>query len=194
MESFKYPPLPQGSDITRMVLLLPHEKENAEIECKLFNYTLSQNGGRKHLYEALSYVWESDVKPKSIKLDGCMFPVTSNLHAALLNLRDGQLTRVLWIDAISINQHNDKEKSSQIPLMQTIYAQAAHVIVWLGEATEDGDKALEKIRSLGAGPDMTSQKADYACLRLLERMWFRRIWVRKARSFRLLINITNESE
>lgn len=194
MKSFKYPPLPQGSGNTRMVLLLPHERKEAELECKLFNYTLSQNSGRNHLYEALSYVWGSDAKPKSIKLDGYTFPVTSNLHAALVNLRDHQLGRVLWIDAISIDQHNNNEKSSQIPFMRTIYAQAAHVIVWLGEALEDGDKALEKIRFLGAGPDMTSQKADYACLRLLERKWFRRVWVRNAHSFQNLIKVTNEPE
>src|SRR5699024_9944047 len=103
---------------------------------KLFNYALSQKGGRGHLYGALSYVWGIDVKPQSIMLDGCTFPVTSNLHAALINLRDHQIDRVLWVDAISINQDDQDEKSKQIPLMRTIYAQAAHVIVWLGEAME----------------------------------------------------------
>ena len=123
-----------------------------------------------------------------------MFSVTDNLHAALLSLREPQLGRVLWIDAISINQQNDNEKSSQIPLIRAIYAQAAHVIVWLGEAMQDGDKALERIRSLGAESDMAPHEADDACLRLLERKWLRRIWVKHHFIiFDFLINIT-ESE
>ncbi|EYE90085.1 HET domain-containing protein, partial [Aspergillus ruber CBS 135680] len=137
-----------------MIRLLPHKNKDVPIECKLFNYALSQKDGRGHLYEALSYVWETDIKSHSIILDGCTFPVTSNLHAALINLRDDQIDRVLWVDAISINQLDQDEKSKQIPLMRTIYAQAMHVIVWLGEAMEDGDKALEGIRCLGAEQDI----------------------------------------
>ena len=43
-------------------------------------------GDEKHLYEALSYVWGSDIKSQSITLDGCDFPVTENLHTVLLYL------------------------------------------------------------------------------------------------------------
>ncbi|OGM40074.1 hypothetical protein ABOM_011276 [Aspergillus bombycis] len=182
--SFTYPPLPQEPYTTRMIRLLPHKDKRAPIQCELFNYDLSETGGGAHLYQALSYVWGSEVKPESIILNGYTFHVTTNLHSALVNLRNRQLERLLWVDAICINQDEEdqgNEKSKQIPLMRTIYAQAERVIVWLGEATENGDQALERIRCLGEGQDKSSipnhLESYDACLRLLQRDWFSRIWV-----------------
>ncbi|PIG87823.1 hypothetical protein AARAC_011885, partial [Aspergillus arachidicola] len=181
---FTYPTLPQEPYTTRMIRLLPHEDKSAPIQCELFNYDLSETGGGKHLYQAISYVWGSELKPESIILNGCTFHVTTNLHTALLYLRNRQLERTLWVDAICINQDEEDqgvEKSKQIPLMRTIYAQAERVIVWLGDATENGDKALKAIRCLAEKQDTTStlntSKNYDACLRLLQRDWFSRIWV-----------------
>lgn len=69
------------SNSTRMIRLLPDENKDAPIKCKLFNYALSRKGSGKHLYEALSYIWGSDVKSESIIVNGCAFSVTKNLHA-----------------------------------------------------------------------------------------------------------------
>ncbi|KAE8379051.1 HET-domain-containing protein [Aspergillus bertholletiae] len=181
---FTYPTLPQEPYITRMIRLLPHKDKGAPIQCELFNYNLSETGGGSHLYEALSYVWGSEVKPASIILDGCTFHVTMNLHSALIHLRNNQLARTLWVDAICINQDEEDqgyEKSKQIPLMRTIYAQADRVIVWLGDAVEDGDKALEGIGRLGERRDTDSfldtPVSSDAYRQLLRRDWFSRIWV-----------------
>ncbi|GMF80978.1 unnamed protein product [Aspergillus oryzae] len=173
-----------------MVRLLPDKETNAEIECELFTYDLTETEGGKHLYEALSYVWSGDEegsaeKHKEIILHDHTIPITANLHAALVNLRDHQLERVLWVDAICINQDDMDEKNQQIPLMRTIYAQADRVIIWLGEAFEDGDKALEIIRTLAekkfmSGNDSATkllESSSELCLKLLRRKWFRRIWV-----------------
>lgn len=123
LPSFTYPTLPPESITTRMIRLLPHEDKNGRIECELFNYSLSEMGDGKHLYEALSYVWGSSIKSRSITLNGCNFSVTENLHTALLYLRNRQLERTLWVDAISIDQDKQDEKARQIPLMRTILLQ-----------------------------------------------------------------------
>lgn len=184
---FTYPTLLQEPYTTRMIRLLPHKDKSAPIQCEMFSYDLSETDGGTHLYQALSYVWGSEVKPESIILNGCIFHVTANLHAALSHLRNRQLERIMWVDAICINQDEEDqrhEKSKQIPLMRTIYAQAERVIVWLGDATEDGDKALEEIRCLGEAAaiwykdDPDPIENSDACLRLLQRDWFSRIWVR----------------
>ncbi|KJK60776.1 Heterokaryon incompatibility protein HET [Aspergillus parasiticus SU-1] len=190
MSSGLYKSLPLESNATRMVRLLPDKEKNAEIECELFTYDLTEVEGGKHLYEALSYVWSGDQvgsaeQRKEMKLHGHTVAITANLHAALVNLRDYQLERVLWVDAICINQEDMDEKSKQIPLMRTIYAQADRVIVWLGEAFEHGDEALETLRDLaeskamrGKGWDTELSELDReACVKLLQRKWFRRIWV-----------------
>ncbi|PYH69924.1 HET domain-containing protein [Aspergillus vadensis CBS 113365] len=171
-------PLESPHSTTRMIRLLPNKDKDAEIECELFNYDLTSGGGAdSHLYEALSYVWGSNTRSRTIVLNSCVFPVTENLYFALSRLRNRQLGRVLWVDAICINQDDLNEKTEQIPLMRTIYAQAQHVTVWLGEAYEDGDKALEALRCLAEGQDVDIRGCGALCVKLFERAWFRRIWV-----------------
>ncbi|RDK38510.1 HET-domain-containing protein [Aspergillus phoenicis ATCC 13157] len=179
---FTYSSLPLEPNTTRMIRLLPNRDKSAPIQCELFNYNISRLG-EEHLYEALSYVWGSPDRSRSIILDGCRFLITESLHTALLRLRDRQLERILWVDAISIKQDNDNdndnEKSKQIPLMPMIYAQARRVLVWLGEAQEYGDKALEILGNLGRKQiSMPIEEKDREkCEKLLQRDWFRRIWV-----------------
>lgn len=62
--------------------------------------------------------------------------------------------------------------------MAKIYAKASGVIVWLGEATPDSGQALEDIR-IAAEQRTKLSINESAILRLLERQWFQRIWVRK---------------
>ena len=91
---------------------------------------------------------------------------------------------MLWIDAICINQGDEDEKAQQIQFMPMIYGQASQVIVWLGETADQSDKALETIRlaaddepSEDKPTDIQQEMNHTAIVRLLERPWFRRIWV-----------------
>ncbi|PIG79914.1 hypothetical protein AARAC_010366, partial [Aspergillus arachidicola] len=65
--------------------------------------------------------------------------------------------------------------------MRAIYAHADRVIVWLGEAIEDGDKALKTIHRLAEDQTylqaQSAKTSNNACLKLLQREWFQRIWV-----------------
>jgi hypothetical protein len=83
------------------------------------------------------------------------------------------------VDAICIDQANEKEKGDQIPLMVEIYAKASRVVVWLGDAKDDSDRALEVVRLAGENSARLSnaELARQAIPRLLQRPWFRRIWV-----------------
>jgi hypothetical protein len=106
--------------------------------------------------------------------------VTKNLHAALFRLRDRSLERILWIDALCIDQKNVEEKGQQVQLMAKIYSKAARVLVWLGETEDNSDIALERIRiaAENESPDSLNDKTiQQAILALLQRPWFRRIWV-----------------
>jgi hypothetical protein len=47
---------------------------------------------------------------------------------------------LLWIDALCINQEDEKEKANQVKMMGKIYARASNVNIWLGkEDTEPSD-------------------------------------------------------
>ncbi|KAJ5714667.1 heterokaryon incompatibility protein-domain-containing protein [Penicillium malachiteum] len=168
MSTFTHPSLP-GPNLTRMIHLLPSKNTDAP----------SDGAGGLHIYEALSYCWESNVRSELIKINGCAFLVTKNLHSALLYLRNHQLQRTLWVDAICINQDDLDEKNAQIPLTRNIYAQAGQVIVWLGEGRDGRDKALEGIQCIAGQNETTQSMREFrdTSWKLLQRDWFRRIWV-----------------
>jgi hypothetical protein len=177
MAQFCYSPLSSDFDSIRLLRLMPHRDKAADIQCELFDYSLHEPHGT-HLYEALSYVWGDLNENLPIFVNGNRFNVTTNLHAALLQLRNHSIERILWIDAICINQADDKEKENQIQFMAEIYGQADRVLVWLGEAADGSDRAFEEIRGVRSRKGPPDSSVASAVLALLQRPWFRRIWVR----------------
>lgn len=181
MSSYRYLPLPSEGDCIRLLCLLPNKSEAEPLQCKLHNYSLQKLSPRTHRYEALSYIWGDPHETLPIYLDEDQLLITVNLHAALSRLRDHSFERIIWVDAICIDQENLKERIQQVQLMAKIYSNALRVIVWLGEETKDTDRALEDIR-LAANEELTERSNQQAILSLLQRPWFQRIWVRNKRS------------
>jgi hypothetical protein len=180
---YRYPPLPAGFDI-RLLRLMPHKDGTAPVQCQLFDYSLQESGKRTHPYDALSYVWGGSDKLQSISVGehGLQYdlPVTEKLHEALSRLRYRSIERIIWVDAVCINQENEQEKGQQIQFMAKIYAQANRVVVWLGEAADNSDRAIEEIRVAGGKESTNSSNNEMiqqAIIALLDRPWFRRIWV-----------------
>jgi hypothetical protein len=99
----------------------------------------------------------------------------------LLQLQDDDISRTIWADAVCIDQSNTQEKELQLPLMPEIYAKACQVIVWLGEARDGSCEALQAIHDTAesATSPAKTQLLERAIPALLERPWFRRIWVRE---------------
>jgi hypothetical protein len=178
---YHYSSLPPGHYSIRLLRLLPSKDKTAAIRCQLVNYSLAP-GQEPHLYKALSYVWGDQVDTVSILIDEDTLAITASLHAALLHLRHHSFEQIIWVDAVCINQENRKEKEQQIQFMAKIYGHASHVIVWLGEAADNSNIALEAIRISGGKKYTNSSintKTQQAVLALLQRPWFRRMWVRE---------------
>jgi type II secretory pathway predicted ATPase ExeA len=117
-------------------------------------------------------------------------PITQNLHAALLHLRHSNYSRIIWVDAICIDHENDKEKEHQVVLIAEIFAKADRVVVWLGEAADNSDEALEAIRLMAEKSASSShaESAKLSIMQLLQRPWFERIWVRTEALYAIRIN------
>jgi hypothetical protein len=182
MSSYQYLSLPAKGDHIRLLCLLPNKSEAEPLQCKLHNYSLQKLGPRTHRYEALSYVWGNPRETLPIYVDEDQFHVTVNLYAALLRLRDDSFERILWVDAICIDQTNPVEQGQQVQLMAKIYSNAYCVIVWLGDKAEDTEGALEDILLVAHKEPMERLKKEsnqQAILNLLQRPWFQRIWVRE---------------
>jgi hypothetical protein len=59
--------------------------------------------------------------------------VTANLEEALQYLRRPEQTRMVWVDAVCINQDDPKEKTIQVNMMGKIYSKSTRGAVWLGD-------------------------------------------------------------
>lgn len=182
MPPYCYSPLPLDHDSIRLLRIKPHENDKADIQCELFEYSLRTLCKGTHFYDALSYTWGSLEEELHIFINQCSFSVTINLRAALSHLRNHSVERIIWVDALCIDQANQEEKEHQIQCMAKIYGQANRVVVWLGEAADDSDLALKAIRNAGARKPTHSsdrERLQPAVLALIQRPWFRRIWVRE---------------
>jgi hypothetical protein len=93
-------------------------------------------------YHCLSYCWGDSWKLRTIRLRASLdeatpyrsFSVTDNLHRALESLAESHTREWFWIDAISINQKDTNERTSQVSMMKNIYSRAASVVIWLGDS------------------------------------------------------------
>lgn len=83
-------------------------------------------------YDALSYEWGKSGKVDWVICAGCKIGITRNLMLALRQLRRSNKSRVLWVDAICINQADKPERNQQVSYMREVYAGANRVLVWLG--------------------------------------------------------------
>ncbi|KAF2790277.1 HET-domain-containing protein [Melanomma pulvis-pyrius CBS 109.77] len=120
--------------------------------------------GFEPVFEALSYCWGNEeatsrlyVMPHDPASKPSSLHLRPNLDTALKSLRQTQSERILWVDALSINQEDMDERSHQVKKMANIYSLAYRVVVWLGPAAADGSsrQALALLESLGGKVERT---------------------------------------
>lgn len=98
-------------------------------------------------YEALSYRWSSTAGWEKVICDGRILVISSNCCRALKRLSKEKPNRLLWVDAICINQRDLAEKNNQLPLMSKIYSTAKRTLAWLGEDKDLGASCLADMES-----------------------------------------------
>lgn len=128
------------------ILFLEPGKWDDPVSCRLLTFSLA---GPYPPYETLSYVWEGEPGFNEIILDGHPHEVTKNLFFALRRLRLlTDIDRILWVDALCINQSSNSEKSHQVGLMGEIYSSCKQVYIWLGEY-QDNERGILDTRTIG---------------------------------------------
>jgi hypothetical protein len=83
-----------------------------------------------------------------ILLNGTAWYVTKNLAIALSYIRYPDRDRVVWIDALAINQANIPERNAQVIQIPTIYSRASSTLVWLGPIQGISDDMNDRIGRL----------------------------------------------
>lgn len=147
-------------------------------------------------YRALSYTWgpahggnvPGDGDRLPLLVDGRNRSVPANLVRALKTIRSLHAQDYYWIDAVCIDQLNDRERSDQVSIMDKIYQRADVVEVWLGDEFEDTAKVNDILQDIIASAtypqrppwisvdDLIPPDDFETLVQILSRRWFHRLW------------------
>lgn len=106
-----YSPLDPLEGEIRLIHLQPYPS-GLRVTCSLHVARLVDVAGQ---YEALSYEWGPPISEmETISIEEKFFAVRPNLYLALEHLRLQSDIRVLWIDALCIDQADEKERNHQV--------------------------------------------------------------------------------
>src|SRR5437868_9800195 len=104
MGQYSYPAIQNRHEI-RLLRLEPG-KPGDELSGSIFTTHIDEPSP----YEAISYVWGNPNKSSELQTPDGAFAITASLSAALKRLRHTNEPRVLWADAICINQDDATDK------------------------------------------------------------------------------------
>ncbi|KAH8597307.1 heterokaryon incompatibility protein-domain-containing protein [Bisporella sp. PMI_857] len=147
-------------------------------------------------YDGVCYVWGDSSDTVSIFCDGMSVNITRSLCWALARLRLSDRIRLVWADALCINQNDKEERSRQVAVMSHIYRGTRCVMACMGDSLY-GDEAnvaslLEDYGPMISDPSKATQLSLYLQSNLfsldkdprwkslgllLSRPWFERAWV-----------------
>lgn len=163
-------------DSIRLMRILPANNSDHGLHIEIVKASL----GESEPYEANSYVLGCNMEWESIicSAAGQRLLVTKNCASILRRLRLPDEPRLVWLDAICIDQSNTTEKNAQVAIMGRIYEEAHRVVIDLGE--EPAHLAMDVI--MYASEEtlyemMQGFKMRDAVDAFYRRPWFGRVWV-----------------
>jgi hypothetical protein len=202
-EPYMYSTLNEEAQEIRLLTLLP-STFTSEVRLCLDITPFTEFNVPK--FEAVSYTWGSPENLPKIFIGETgrkTLAVTQNLAEALPYFRYEDKPRVLWIDAICVNQQDLEERSQQVKRMADIFSKAARVLVWLGPESDDSLLAIDCLEKVASKVKVNWEKLTmtattdeahwtdlaiemplenvqlHAINHLIQRPWFERLWIRQ---------------
>ncbi|KAK0631282.1 heterokaryon incompatibility protein-domain-containing protein, partial [Immersiella caudata] len=175
-----------GPEDFRLLCLQGSADSSSPIRADLENYAFE----RCPEYEAVSYAWggeDNDVSPCQPLFLGPYWdplPLTNNCWSMLQALRPTRGMRMLWVDAICINQDNAEERAEQVARMAFIYRDCRRVISYLGPdlvaspSISSGFPRRQRLEdSVTMADDELFIGGKVNFLKLIQRRYFTRVWI-----------------
>lgn len=178
----------------RLLLIHPASEAGSEIHATLSETKLED----AQRYEAISWTWGSGVVQQPIWLNSQRTLIRENLWRFLWRLRrDSGSDRVLWVDALCINQEDNVEKSGQVAMIGDIFGKADSVLAWVGEHANKSEELCQRLsqRPMLSYWEEETEYIEYEQLiaydlgitdqeyrvqawqSFLDRPWFSRTWI-----------------
>lgn len=141
--------------------------------------TVPLSPGEVSPYESISYAWGDHNNTSIVTLDDQKCQVTRNVELFMRYIRLSEGPRVIWVDALCINQMDNKEKTHQVRAMRKVYVNVVQVIVWLGEYQgNDAEELLDRYTDAQSAVRAQCLARDEAKLHeLFFRPWWQRYWI-----------------
>lgn len=134
-------------------------------------------------YETVSYTWggeDGDATPCKPAYFGDFWDVlflTRNCWSLLQYLRPSTVTRIVWVDAICINQNNLPERGSQVSLMPQIYGKCMRVVIYPGDhVVRRGEHQFRQRIRIRHGENADSSDPELWGP-LLQSRYISRVWI-----------------
>ncbi|KAL8419166.1 hypothetical protein RB594_002390 [Gaeumannomyces avenae] len=167
--------IPLAPDHFRLLCLHapPSVQQDFPIHCDLETFPLDDCPE----YEAMSYAWGGENGDSTRRHPIYVGPYwdvlvqTQNCSDMLRHVRPLRGFRLVWVDAICINQEDDSERASQVACMARIYGLCLRVVVYLGKdlcSPLPAGRSHPHRAGLETLPDLSG---------VLGRQYFSRVWV-----------------
>lgn len=166
-----------GRDHFRLLYLSESLELDSPIHGKLVEYRQDDCPE----YETVSYTWggeDGDATPCKPAYFGDFWDVlflTRNCWALLQYLRPRTVTRIVWVDAICINQNNMQERGTQVSLMPQIYGNCMRVVIYPGDhvVRSREHRFRDRVKIRNASEASRIEMLDS----VLESRYMRRVWI-----------------
>ncbi|KAI0547979.1 heterokaryon incompatibility protein-domain-containing protein [Xylaria curta] len=166
----------------RLLEVLPG-RPDSRVTARLFHISLDDE---PH-FDALSYMWGAPWPTYDIKViyspeRSMRYPIGYNLRRALDDLRLPDRPRVLWVDAICINQADHAEREQHVRLMRRIFSAAQRVCAWIDHRVVPTLDVFVDLQKLGESveiEDFYDPEYWYPVADIFRNPYWRRLWIQQ---------------
>ncbi|KAK3115993.1 hypothetical protein LTR53_004107 [Teratosphaeriaceae sp. CCFEE 6253] len=140
MKPYTYRNLDPQRQEFRLLIVLP-DKSDGPLRLIIKHASLAED--QRSAYETVSYTWGNSTRSARLIIQEHRLAllrrhlyVPANTESALKQVRFSDRSRIIWIDAVCINQDDTKERSQQVGMMGRIYGSSIGNLVCLGDLDE----------------------------------------------------------
>lgn len=168
LSEYQYHRIDLATDAIRLIRIVKGLYDTP-IRCEVFESYLDRKNGVP--YEALSYTW-GDLSIAQVPVEiinassttSLCLHIYPNLYQILRHLRYEKEDRVMWVDAICIDQNRSHralvERTHQVGQMRLVYENADGVVAWLGKVDRDSNTLMEFAQQLDCEVAVNSKRTS----------------------------------